>query len=136
MKCTNQAYRPSSGTEGMWFTKNFCEQCVHEKFMHTQCHSDKKCDILSRSLLHDIKEQEYPTEWIYQNDEPTCTAFVKFDWGNDDDGWNDPDWPDSPFEPIDPNQLLLPFDVMELFGMEDIVVTKIALFEAELLNQP
>jgi hypothetical protein len=130
-----EKYRPSNGTEGMWFTSNFCEQCVHEKFMHTQCHKDKKCGILSASLMYGINEPEYPKEWVYNSEEPTCTEFVKFDWGNDEDGWNDPDGPDSPFAPIDPNQLLLPFDIMELFGFDDVVVTKIGVFEANALLQ-
>ena len=29
-------YRPSSGTEGMSFTEKYCEQCIHERWMHFQ----------------------------------------------------------------------------------------------------
>ena len=62
---------------------------------------------------------------------PVCTAWVKWDWGNDGDGWNEPPDP----EPDDPWQLLLPFSVLELFGMDDgtIIEHKKGLFEKELI---
>lgn len=103
-----RCYQPSNGTEGMYFTSKFCEQCIHEKFMHTGEAGDKQCDIFNRAFLHDKNDPEYPDEWTYDSeDKPTCTAWQKWDWGrnDDDDGWNDP----PPPEPYDPNQLCLPF---------------------------
>jgi len=113
---TGKLYMPSNGTEGMWFTDKFCENCIHEKFMHTQKEGDKKCDIFSRSILHwyDVKNPAYPQEWIYdENDQPTCTAFYKWDWGSNDDegGLREP--PPEP-EPPDPNQLCFPFIIDEI----------------------
>lgn len=101
-------YRPSNGTEGMIFTDEYCANCIHEKFMHTQRHGDMQCDILNRTMLHDIKDKEYPEEWTYdENGHGICTAFKKWDWGNndDDDGLNEP--PPPPID--DPNQLCMPF---------------------------
>lgn len=104
----------------MHFTCNFCEQCIYEKFMHTQDHRDKQCDILNRTLLHGINEPEYPEEWTYTNDgSPTCTAFVKHDWNKDDDGnWNDPD---VPVILDDPSQLCLftAFEELDIILVHD-----------------
>ncbi len=38
-----------------------------------------------------------------ENDKPICTDWQKWDWGGDDDGWNEP--PEPPID--DPNQLML-----------------------------
>jgi hypothetical protein len=102
-------YRPSNATEGMWFCGNFCDQCINQ---HPDPNNPKQCMILCRTLCYDTNEKEYPEEWIYdENDKPTCTAFVKWDWGRDDDGsWNEPVIP----PPDDPNQLCLPFIFDEL----------------------
>ena len=116
---TGKKYCPSNGTEGMIFVSKFCEQCIHEKFMHTQNENDKKCDIFSRTLIHDVTDKEYPLEWQYdENGNPTCTSFVKWDWGSEDDedGLNEP----PPDIPDDPNQLVLPFILDEI--KEDTIV--------------
>jgi len=56
-------------------------------------------------MVYDIKDPEYLTEWQYdEENKPTCTSWVKWDWNkDDDDNWNDPLMP----EPEDPNQLML-----------------------------
>ncbi len=117
-------YTPSNGTEGTWFISKFCDNCVHQ---HPDPENPRQCyDILLKSLMGG-----QPPEWVYNEEaEPVCTAFVKFDWGDEDDGWNDPDGPDSPIQPEDPNQLLIPFDISELFFFDqDIIVTKRAIIE-------
>lgn len=59
-------------------------------------------------MCYDISDAEYPKEWCYGEDgEPTCTKFVKWDWGNDGDP-NDPENPKVPV-PEDPDQLCFPF---------------------------
>jgi hypothetical protein len=98
-------YRPSSGSEGIWFCGMFCDQCINQ---HPDPNNKKQCMILCRTLCHSINEPEYPTEWVYdENNNPTCTAFVKWDWNND----GDPDDPDNPKAPIpeNPMQLTMPF---------------------------
>ena len=107
------SYRPSNGTEGCAFQEHFCDRCINEKFSHTQKHGDKQCDILNRSLLWDKNDEGYPKEWQYgDNDDPLCTAWVKWDWGrgDDDNGLNEPPVP----EPVDPAQLVIPFELMEI----------------------
>lgn len=117
-------YLPSNGTEGMYFTSEFCDCCIRQ---HPDPDNKRQCnDILLEALIGN-----QPPEWKYDAmGSPTCTAFVNWDWGNNDDdrGWNEP----PPPEPIDPNQLLMPFGFEELFPTlfgEDIAVTKYAIFE-------
>lgn len=106
-KYTGKPYRPSNGSEGECFIGKFCENCIHEKFIHTQNMDDKKCNILTHSMCFGTDDAEYPKEWMYdENDRPTCTNYKYWNWGFDDD--------DGPFDPPivlpdDPNQLCLPF---------------------------
>lgn len=75
--------------------------------MHTQDFCDKQCKILNESML-----EGHVKEWVYdENDKPSCTEFIKWDWGNDEDGWNEP--PDN--HPINdpPNQLKMPLGLFE-----------------------
>src|SRR6202012_2792597 len=85
-------YRPSSGTEGMWFADTFCSHCIHGKYEHTGDVKDNPCEIITASFMCDLSDPLYPKEWVYGDDgNPTCTAWVKWDWGKDDDGnWIDP----------------------------------------------
>jgi hypothetical protein len=103
-------FMPSNGTEGMIFVDNFCLQCIHEKFMHTQNHDDRKCEIFDNSLLNDrpcfnkdLKLDGW--EWFMDKDCQNweCKQWQKWDWGNDPDDLSEP--PEPP--PYDPNQLLL-----------------------------
>lgn len=100
---TPRKYRPSNGTEGIEFESNFCGQCIH------QCPDPevgKNCDISMRAFFHEINEPEFPLEWQYDaTGNPTCTAYVNWNWDQDYDG----NWIDPPPEPDegDPNQLML-----------------------------
>lgn len=102
-------YRPSNGTEGMWFEDKFCMRCIN---CDPNPDGKRQCEIMMRAFLYSINEPDYPKEWIYDhNDKPTCTAWVKWDWGND----GDPDDPENPNYPVpdDPNQLVMPFLIEE-----------------------
>lgn len=99
-------YRPSNGTEGEYFMSEFCYQCIHE---NPNPHCNPKCDIITATMCFDVNEPEYPKEWIYDaNNQPTCTKFKKWDWGNDGDP-NDPENPLAPI-PVSPNQLQMLFN--------------------------
>jgi len=100
-----QPYMPSNGTEGMHFHDKFCMQCIH-------CNPDpsgkKQCDILCASLCFSIGDADYPKEWVYdENDNPSCTAWKKWNW----DEQGDPDNPknENYVQPEDPAQLKLPW---------------------------
>lgn len=107
---SSRKYRPSNGTEGMWFEDKFCMNCIN---CDPNPEGKKQCKIMMRAFMYDINEDKYPKEWIYdENDKPTCTEWVKWDWGND----GNPDDPDNPKyrPPEDPNQLCFPFIFDEL----------------------
>lgn len=107
-----ESYSPSNGTEGDWFESKFCMQCIHTNPDPTK---RPQCQIWCAAVVHWPGGEGYPKEWVYdENNKPTCTAWVKWDWGNDGDP-NDPDNPKAPPPPDDPNQLCLPliFDEIE-----------------------
>jgi hypothetical protein len=130
-ECAGERFTPSNGTEGLTFTGNFCDQCQHERFTHTQKRGDAQCSILNNSLLG----EDCP-EWVYSGEGwPICTEWKFWDWGGrDGDDLTPPPEP----EPDDPNQLLIPFDITDLFSFADpeILVTKKGIFERELLERP
>lgn len=125
-------YQPSNGTEGMAFVDSFCDQCIH---MHPDPLREPQCNILALTMIFDTKDDEYPDEWTYdQNGYPTCTKFIKFDWGSGPD-WNDPNDPDGPNRPLypDPNQLQM-FPIWEGFYFgPGIIITPIAVTEEAFL---
>ena len=109
-------YRPSNGTEGMWFEDKFCDNCINQN-----PNPDLKpfCEILCNALCYDLSDKEYPSEWTYDvNGKPTCTSFKKWDWGNDGDP-NDPENPKY-VAPDSPNQLVMPFLLEEIGIKENI----------------
>lgn len=64
----SKSYRPSNGSEGLYFTAEFCERCTK--------YADGGCPILLNTLLYEKNEPEYPGEWVYDDSgNPTCTAF-------------------------------------------------------------
>jgi len=64
-----ESYRPSNGTEGMIFMGKYCDHC--------QLWDQGACEIQFHSMLYEVEEKEYPSEWIIDEDgQPTCTAFT------------------------------------------------------------
>lgn len=62
-------YRPSNGTEGMYFIDDWCFKCERDK--------DEDCPLLAASLAYAIDEPEYPQEWHYDDKgEPICSEFI------------------------------------------------------------
>ena len=71
----SKTYRPSNGTEGDAFIAAFCERCERDRAFREG--TGDGCEILARTLVLDVDDPDYPTEWTYDTDEmPTCTAFV------------------------------------------------------------
>jgi len=69
-----EKYRPANGTEGEIFIDRQCSQC--QKNMD----GTKLCDIIADTMLFNVDEDEYPSEWVYGADgQPCCTAFVATD---------------------------------------------------------
>lgn len=96
-------YQPSNGSEGMWFTDKYCMNCFH---CDPDPDGDKQCVILCNSMCYTIKDEEYPKEWIYNEEgKPTCTAYKHWDWDkmeNPDDLENE-----HYVQPHNPNQTTL-----------------------------
>lgn len=63
---TDRPYRPSNGTEGAIFEERWCQRCARE-----DVDKDDLCDIHGNALFGDP-----PTEWVYKDGKPTCTAFT------------------------------------------------------------
>jgi hypothetical protein len=113
-KCqAENLYRPSNGTEGMIFTEQFCDHCLHE---NPDPNSRRKCELLTASMCFAPTEPEYPKEWIYDAlGHPVCTKFINWNWNKNGDP-DDPDNPLAPPPPPDPNQL----DLFPLYPHEEI----------------
>jgi len=67
-----ELYRPSNCDEGEWFHGRFCYKCA--KFPHSIA-AKKQCMIFLRSNAYHVTDKEYPREWRYVDESPTCTAF-------------------------------------------------------------
>ena len=95
-----EKYQPSSGTEGMFFTDQYCMNCLH---CDPDPDGEKQCDILCRTMVFDTNDEEYPKEWTYkENGQPFCTSYVHWNWqerGNPDEA------EDAPVISNDPDQL-------------------------------
>lgn len=65
----SKPYRPSNGTEGEFFYCDWCAKCAREN-------EDDHCEILTRSMVFSIGDDEYPVEWVEDEDGPRCTAFL------------------------------------------------------------
>lgn len=68
-------YCPSNGTEGDMFYELWCADCTKDAdFLESV--DNQGCEVLSKSMLFDVKDDEYPKEWTHdENGQPCCTAF-------------------------------------------------------------
>lgn len=72
-----EKYRPCNGSEGDWFTGQFCDQCAHDAKWHETENPEDGCQIFFRTMIHNTDHEEYPSEWTYdENGKPTCTKFL------------------------------------------------------------
>ena len=70
-------YRPANGIDGEAFMEQWCQRCQHIG----AAPEESDCEIVLRSMMHDIDSPEYPQEWVRDDDEtphgnPRCTAFA------------------------------------------------------------
>jgi hypothetical protein len=75
-----RTYRPANGTEGMGFMERWCARCAHD--------TDTDCDILTRTMVYELHDKEYPAEWTADTSkwrdgggEARCSAFVAAEKG-------------------------------------------------------
>jgi hypothetical protein len=71
-------YRPSTGSEGVWFIGRWCGDCKHdEAFWEDPC-SENSCPIVAATFCYEVDDPQYPAEWTYDaNGNPICTAFER-----------------------------------------------------------
>ena len=77
-----RSYQPSNGTEGYWFTDKFCSQCEKDRKYHNSLEPDPEdgCKIIVYAFGFSKRDNEYPKEWISDDDgcNPRCTAFMEY----------------------------------------------------------
>jgi len=69
-------YRPSNGTEGVYFMADFCDKCANDT-------EESPCSIIGASMAFDVDDPQYPKEWIQDEagpgefpiKNPRCTNF-------------------------------------------------------------
>lgn len=67
-------YRPANGTEGMAFMERWCDVCKRDEAFRNG--EGDSCPIVANTLVYDVGDSQYPTEWRYGEDgRPQCTAF-------------------------------------------------------------
>jgi hypothetical protein len=64
---SNQAYRPSNGSEGADFMADFCDRCAKD--------INGGCPIVADTFVYAANDPKYPKEWVYGEHGPCCTAF-------------------------------------------------------------
>lgn len=80
MKAERKKYQPSNATEGVGFIESHCMKCIH---CDPDPEGEKQCEILMRTMVYSVNDKEYPNEWVYLDDKPTCTKWQKWDWEKD-----------------------------------------------------
>lgn len=75
----NKFYRPANSDEGYWFMSQWCDVCARDALYRDTQDGEDGCDILAKTLYLKPTDPNYPTEWIIENDEPICKAFIKED---------------------------------------------------------
>ncbi|PKO49044.1 MAG: hypothetical protein CVU31_02685 [Betaproteobacteria bacterium HGW-Betaproteobacteria-4] len=81
-KRAGEKYRPSNGTEGDLFFAAWCGKCQRDKAMREgcaieECDDSERCDLIASTMMFDIDEPGYPTEWQYdKTGQPSCTAYI------------------------------------------------------------
>jgi hypothetical protein len=62
-------YLPSNGTEGDGFMSIWCENCKKDTMLRG---GETQCSILTNALV-----KGYVKQWVYIDNVPICTSFVK-----------------------------------------------------------
>ena len=77
-----EAYRPSNGTEGHCFMEAWCGNCARDLFWsegkdYDACAPEEICSIIGDTMAYDKDHPKYPKEWVYGENGPMCSAFVR-----------------------------------------------------------
>lgn len=72
-------YRPSNGTEGLVFMDSLCFKCRNDHAHQASGGEEPGCRIIADSMCYSPGDPKYPTEWVWKDGQPTCTAFDDID---------------------------------------------------------
>lgn len=65
-------FRPSNATHGDSFMAGYCLNC--RKY---EPQPDKYCNIIALTMAYDIDDEKHPSDYVYRDGQPTCTAFER-----------------------------------------------------------
>jgi hypothetical protein len=73
----SKPYRPSNGSEGVYFMASFCDKCEND------IDEENPCPIIGASMAYGVDDPRYPKEWIQDEvglgefpiKNPKCTNF-------------------------------------------------------------
>lgn len=68
-------YRPSNGSEGIYFMSRFCDRCQRDAAYRDG--TGDSCPIAAATMAFKITDPDYPTEWVQDDSGPRCTAFAE-----------------------------------------------------------
>ncbi len=80
LKKATTPYRPSNGSEGMWFEENFCNKCIHDDF-----NNDIYCETLGDLHCGKVEEIRQTEKHIF------CLNDSNFDiseWKDEIESYN------------------------------------------------
>lgn len=70
-----KTFRPANGTEGEMFMERNCFRCKHYDPEH-----GIDCEILLATLIYDVDDPRYPTEWTAEDvQQPHTWSCSKFE---------------------------------------------------------
>lgn len=69
-------YRPSNGTEGMYFEESLCVHCKRDAAYQENPENADGCPLIAAALAYDITHPKYPKQWIWKGGAPCCTEFA------------------------------------------------------------
>lgn len=76
-------YRPSNGSEGMWFDDRWCSRCIRDQEWRETDKDGLGCPILTATFIYNVDEPEYPKEWVIDDEcGARCIAFYPIDDGS------------------------------------------------------
>jgi hypothetical protein len=70
--CMIEKYRPSNGTEGLYFMAQWCDKCTKDNYP-----GEPLCPIIADTFSLKVSDPRYPDEWRYDEGKPVCTAFER-----------------------------------------------------------
>jgi hypothetical protein len=69
-------FQPCNGTHGEMFMSEYCFTCSK---WAVDSGAKGQCKIRMHTQIFRVEDDEYPIQWCYVDEEPTCTAYKNRD---------------------------------------------------------